>query len=145
MELVVVLVICGLLASVTYRGLRAFSRQQHTLRAAQIVAWELRAARSLALRSQQRITVVVDEGRRTMLTRTAGLTVLRRVDFAGGGTVVVDSIRLDASGDTISFSGRGFCASCAPGAPLTLRVHGAGRRGLVEVEPLGRVEVARGR
>jgi len=107
-ELVVALTLFAVLASVGATGFRTYNRSIMLRRAAGQAATDLKLARSYAIQRRTNVSFVANESYKTYVVRAAnGDTVVNRA-FDGSGEFMVETMDLQAGGDSVTFDSRGL-------------------------------------
>jgi len=135
-----VMTIAAALLGVSAQGIRKFSRQQKNERLARSIMFEVTMARSYAIRAGIPLALVADETNKELILRDGFGNVYRTSKYNSLSPLSATTLDIQAAGDSIVFSPRGFCLNCAStGTTISL---GTGQRtSSMTVLPLGRVEL----
>jgi hypothetical protein len=140
LRIVIGLVALGLAGVVVAYSASAYSRAHRAERAAVALQWEITVARSYAVRSGRPMSLVVNEGARTVILRD-GSSTWRTVSFADHWRTRLDRLDIDVDGDSLIFTARGLCTNCGRLQPTVLRIESAGRSAVVGVRRAGSAEI----
>lgn len=107
-EMITVLVVVGVAASVGMNAYGSYARKASARRAAEVFASDLALARGMAIRGRQNVSVAFDETAREYVVRTQGGREVVRRAFGPAGELRVDAMDLEMEGDSVTFNSRGF-------------------------------------
>lgn len=150
-ELLMVIAMISILVAVGARGARSLSSGQGPERLARTLLWEVSVARTYAIRAGDPVSLVIDRTNRRLITREprANATEVYRVtSFAPGSDLTVTSLATtNLTGDSLVFSPRGLCTTCASVASSSasassISVVSQGKTYRMTINRLGRVELA---
>lgn len=134
-EMLIVLSIISL-AMLVANGSYITFRESSTLnRAARVVAADVALARSYAIRNRAVVAFVADESSQSYVIRDAGGTVYLNRVFDVSSEMLIGSIDVIATGDSITFNERGLMGG-AGSVNIDIGRNGGSRR--VQVNAVGR-------
>jgi prepilin-type N-terminal cleavage/methylation domain-containing protein len=140
-ELLCAVVVVAVLATASFTGVTSYNRTRRASQVAGMLEWEVRVARSYAIRSGRPMSLVVDEQSRSVVLRD-GASTWRRLSLGDGARLQVDRITLDIPGDSLVFSPRGLCVNCSTNTLADLSVAASGRVARIRIGMLGMPVVA---
>jgi type II secretion system protein H len=150
-ELLMVIAMIAIMVAVGARGARSLSSGQGPERVARTLLWEVSVARTIAIRAGDPVSLVIDRTNRRLITREPrqnATEVYRVTSFAPGSDMTVTSLATtNLTGDSLVFSARGLCTTCASVAPTSasasaISVVSQGKTYRMTINRLGRVELA---
>lgn len=139
-ELLLVITLAAIMMRLGAIGVRALATQQGGERVARAMLWELQVARTYAIRAGQPVSIVADRTNRRLITRDSS-GVYRVTPFGAGTDLVATSLSTNLAGDSIVFSGRGYCLNCATAGTSAFSVVSRGRSYSMTINTLGRAEL----
>ena len=107
LEMTIVVAITVILLAIAGGAYSMYQERSSARRAAQVFARDLLLARSTALRTQERVTVVFYESTYRYLVRTASGREVADRRFGSQFDVFLSALDLALTGDSLSFSTRG--------------------------------------
>jgi len=148
LELLVVLLIVGVTASLGVMGYRSYQENTAARRAAEVFVMDLSMARSAAVRERRAVAVVFDEANLIYRIRTHqggadgdGRQIQVR-DFSPRGEIRLGGVSLDLVGDSVVFNARGLADLSGGGGGLgTARFVAGNGRYEVAFNALGRARI----
>lgn len=109
LEMLVVVAIAGVLTTLGTLAFSGYFQRNSARRAAQLFAQDLIAARSFAVRSQERVVIRFYEATRWYEVESgATATVIARRRFGTDADVDLSGVLLDVTGDSLVFNARGL-------------------------------------
>ena len=119
LELLVVVTIAAVVATLGTLAFSGYFQRNSARSAAQIFAQDLVAARSFAVRSQERVVVRFYESTLWYEVESQNTaTVVARRRFGANADVDLSGVTLDMDGDSLVFSVRGVADMTGAGGPL---------------------------
>ncbi len=143
-EVLLVIVLVGVLVRAGASGVRALKTQQGGERVGRALLWEAKVARTYAIRYGLPLSFVADKANRRLITRDGYGHVYRTVSFGPGTDLMATSLFTNVTGDSLVFSGHGYCLNCGDGSSTgttAFSIVSNGRTYAVTVNPLGRAEM----
>ena len=137
LELLCAVVVFGVLAGGGAAVYEGYMRAQRANQVAELLRWEITVARSYAVRSGRPMTLIINEGARSVTLRD-GLVIRRFVSLGDAARLRVERLDLRIPGDSLVFSARGLCVNCRSEGLTELSIEAEGRTATVQVELLGR-------
>lgn len=107
-ELGIALSAFAVIAAVSIGGFRQYAEATSARKAAVQVASDVGLTRSFAIQRREAISLVVNESALTYVVRDTAGTVLMRRDFGIGMDVTINSLRVNTTGDSLTFNSRGL-------------------------------------
>lgn len=144
-ELLLVIVIGAILATMTVPSFTRMTSGQNARNARDAVVWMAARARSRAIERGEviKFEIHVGDERAWIVRRNTGTALasdtLEKIDFENEQDVQINS----ASRLTLCYSPRGYAFSCSaysPAAPVNVTFTHAGKSAVARVKPLGQVE-----
>ena len=107
LEVLFVLTISAILMTAVVTSFSRYTRERAAQQAAYLLSRDLRLARSAAIGSRQPVSLVVTASNLSYVVRdTAGTVIARRV-FSAGSELMIESLRIDLPGDSVTFGPQG--------------------------------------
>jgi hypothetical protein len=140
LELLCAIVVFGVMVGGGTALHDSYMRSQRATRVAELIRWEVTVARGYAIRSGRPMTVVINEGTRSVSLHD-GSVIRRTVSLGDGAPLRVDRLSLALPGDSLVFSARGLCVNCPPSGATHLSIEAEGRSATVHVSLVGLPQV----
>jgi hypothetical protein len=94
--------------------------------------------RSYAVQARRNTVLDVDPTEHRLIIRMKGDTIrIKNLDLGSGGEFELDTLDLDAEGDTITFTPQGICAQCGMGGSGQIIVSARGVTYVVTFNAVG--------
>ena len=140
-ELMLALVIMAIMMAIGSVGVRSLATQQNGERLARAVLWETTLARTYAIRFGQPLALVADKTKKQLILRDSDGQVYRTMPYTNASGLIASSLSTNVAGDSIAFSGRGYCLNCSAAGTTAITVSSKGRAYSLTVNSLGRAEL----
>lgn len=134
-EMLIVLSIVSLAMLMANTSFIRFRESSTLNRAARVIAADVALTRSYAIRHRTQVALVANESTQSYVIRDAAGTVYLNRAFDISSEMLIESLDVDAAGDSVAFNERGLMSG-AGSVNIDIFRNGAGRR--VQVNAVGR-------
>lgn len=138
MEVLIVMLIFAVIAGIVGAQYTEYRDRVAADQASSVVGNYVALTRSYAVQARRNTVLDVDPTEHRLIIRMKGDTIrIKNLDLGSGGEFELDTLDLDAEGDTITFTPQGICAQCGMGGSGQIIVSARGVTYVVTFNAVG--------
>lgn len=138
MEILIVMLIFAVMAGIVGAQYTEYRDRVAADQASSVVGNYVALTRSYAVQARRNTVLDVDPTEHRLIIRMKGDTIrIKNLNLGSGGEFELDTLDLDAEGDTITFTPQGICAQCGMGGSGQIIVSARGVTYVVTFNAVG--------